>query len=243
MTAISNSSKREVRLGELFVTIADTLVADFDLSDLLQTLVDETVALLPVDQAALFLASGDGDLRVASATSSHARAVEDLILEVDASPCLDAYRSGTPAGVDTVDAAKPEWGEFASILRAARFEASHAIPMRLRGETIGVLSLFSEYAYVPSESDAAVAQSLADAATIAILQTRVASERLRLTEQLQRALESRDPRRVDGRGLHPDPRSRAPHQRDAARGLPADRRPHPHPLTSSIVTLRQSVTV
>ena len=191
MTAISNSSKREVRLGELFVTIADTLVADFDLSDLLQTLVDETVALLPVDQAALFLASGDGDLRVASATSSHARAVEDLILEVDASPCLDAYRSGTPAGVDTVDAAKPEWGEFANILRAARFEASHAIPMRLRGETIGVLSLFSEYAYVPSESDAAVAQSLADAATIAILQTRVASERLRLTEQLQRALESR----------------------------------------------------
>ena len=191
MTAISNSSKREVRLGELFVTIADTLVADFDLSDLLQTLVDETVALLPVDQAALFLASGDGDLRVASATSSHARAVEDLILEVDASPCLDAYRSGTPSGVDTVDAAKPEWGEFASILRAARFEASHAIPMRLRGETIGVLSLFSEYAYVPSESDAAVAQSLADAATIAILQTRVADERIRLNEQLQRALESR----------------------------------------------------
>jgi GAF domain-containing protein len=191
MDTISNSSKREVRLGELFVTIADTLVADFDLSDLLQTLVDETTALLPVDQAALFLDSGDGTLRVAAATSSHARAVEDLILEVDASPCLDAYRTGLSVGVDSLAAAKPEWGEFANILRAASFEASYAIPMRLRGDTIGVLSLFSSYPYVPSELDAAVAQSLADAATIAILQNRVAAERLVLAQQLQHALESR----------------------------------------------------
>ena len=191
METISNSSKREVRLGELFVRIADTLVADFDLSDLLQILVDETTALLPVDQAALFLAADDGTLRVAAATSSHARAVEDLILEADASPCLDAYRSGTPSGVDTISEAKPEWSDFARILRAADFRASHAIPMRLRGDTIGVLSLFSEHPYTPSASDAAVAQSVADAATIAILQTRVANERLRLNEQLQRALESR----------------------------------------------------
>jgi GAF domain-containing protein len=90
---ISNSSKREVRLGELFVTLADTLVAGFDLSDLLQTLIDQTIEFLPVDASALFLAGPDGVLKVAAASSSHAKAVEVLILEAKASPCRSAYES------------------------------------------------------------------------------------------------------------------------------------------------------
>jgi GAF domain-containing protein len=188
---ISNSTRREVRLGNLFVTLADTLVDGFDLNDLLQTLVDETTALLPVEAAALFLADPDGALRVATATSSHARAVEVVILEAKASPCIVAYENGQQTGVDDLDDAKPEWSDYADILRAAGYRAHHAIPMRLRSRTIGVLSLFSENPYAPSTVDAGVAQALADAATISILQMHQTSENIELSQQLQHALDSR----------------------------------------------------
>lgn len=188
---ISNSSRREVQLGTLFVTLADTLVTDFDLSDLLQTLIDETTALMPVEAAALFLADPAGVLRVAAATSSTARAVEVIILEAAASPCLEAYESGQQSGVDDVQNVKPEWTSYAEIMQAAGYRSSHSIPMQLRDETIGVLSLFSEYQYTPSEVDAAVAQALANAATISIIQMHTTSKSKALSEQLRHALESR----------------------------------------------------
>jgi GAF domain-containing protein len=180
-----------VRLGELFVTLADTLVVGFDLSDLLQTLIDETIEFLPVDAAALFLADPDGVLRVAAASIAHAKAVEVVILEAKASPCLAAYESGEQAGADDVDSVKPEWEDYASVLRAAGYRSSHATPMTLRTETIGVLSLFSEYPYTPSLVDAAVAQALANAATISIIQMNAATKNDELSEQLQYALDSR----------------------------------------------------
>jgi GAF domain-containing protein len=191
MAAISNASTREVRLGELFVRLADTLVSGFDLSDLLQTLVEETHALLPVDDVALFLSGDDGVLRVVAATSSKSRSVETLVLEADDGPCLDAYRFGHAAGVHDVEELGGKWTAFATIARAGGFRASHALPMNLRGETIGALNLFADYPYSPSETDAAVAQALAHAATIAIIQHRTSLKQSELSAQLQHALDSR----------------------------------------------------
>ena len=63
--------------------------------------------------------------------------------------------------------------------------------MRLRDEVIGALNLFSvaEMRFDPQE--VRVVQSLADVATIAILQERSISRAEALTEQLQGALNSR----------------------------------------------------
>jgi hypothetical protein len=83
---ISNSSGREVRLGSLFLRLAESLDMGFDLADYLQMLVDETVGLLPADEAALFLGDGNAQLGVAAATAPDARAVETLVLEHGASP-------------------------------------------------------------------------------------------------------------------------------------------------------------
>jgi GAF domain-containing protein len=191
MADISNATAREVRLGELFVRLADTLVSGFDLSDLLQGLVEETHALLPVDDVALFLVGADQVLRVGAATSSKSRSVEILVLEAGDGPCLEAYRFGHPAGVHDIDALGDKWAAFAAIARAGGFRAAHAVPMTLRGETIGALNLFSDYPYSPSDTDAAVAQALAHAATIAIIQHRNSLEQSELSAQLQGALDSR----------------------------------------------------
>ena len=73
----------------------------------------------------------------------------------------------------------------------AGFRATHALPMRLRGKIIGVLNIFTEGAVPLSEDDIAVGQAMADVATIGLLNERSLFEQVRLSEQLQTALQSR----------------------------------------------------
>ena len=63
--------------------------------------------------------------------------------------------------------------------------------MKLRGRIIGTMNLFGTHAGEVSARDAAVAQALADVATIGILQERVIRESHLMEEQLHRALDSR----------------------------------------------------
>jgi AmiR/NasT family two-component response regulator len=63
--------------------------------------------------------------------------------------------------------------------------------MRLRGEVIGALNLFSNTATAMSVFDRTVVQALADVATVGLLQERAIRRAEVLTEQLQGALNSR----------------------------------------------------
>ena len=73
----------------------------------------------------------------------------------------------------------------------AGFRSAHALPLRLRAETIGVLNLFSTTGGPLPEADARLGQALADVATIGLLQHRAILHRQLLAEQLQGALNSR----------------------------------------------------
>jgi len=77
------------------------------------------------------------------------------------------------------------------VARDAGFGAVHALPMRLREQTVGALNLFTVAEGALSASSLRVAQAMADVATIGLLQAQVISHRELLAGQLQNALQSR----------------------------------------------------
>jgi GAF domain-containing protein len=182
---------RARRVSAAFVKIADTLVADYDVFDLLHTLVEESVGILDAAAAGLVLVDPAGDLQVMASTSEESQLVEVLQLEAGAGPCVDCFRTGAVVTIDDIAEDASRWPLFQSAALSQGFRSVHAVPMRLRSRTIGALNLFGHEPGALSAEDAAIAQAFADVATISLLQERAAKENAIVNEQLQRALNSR----------------------------------------------------
>jgi GAF domain-containing protein len=184
---------RETLLARALVELADTLVADFDVVELLTRLTDRCVEVLEVGAAGIMLAGPDGELRVMASSSETMRLLELFELQASEGPCLDCYRSGAAVlEADlTAAATATRWPNFAAEALAAGFRSVQALPMRLRGTVIGALNLFGAEPTEMERVDIDSAQALADVATIAILQQRKSYQAQALNEQLQHALNSR----------------------------------------------------
>ncbi|MGH3507760.1 MAG: GAF and ANTAR domain-containing protein [Nocardioidaceae bacterium] len=184
--------RRSALLSERFVALADSLVADYDVVELLEGLVRSCVDLLEVDQGGLLLIDQRGHLQVVAASSEATRLVELLQLQSEEGPCLECVATGTPVTVPDLSAQQERWPTFAPSAMSLGFSAVHALPLRLREETIGGLNLFTTGARRSlGDDDLRIAQALADVATIGILQQRSISRSSLLAEQLQTALNSR----------------------------------------------------
>jgi len=180
------------RLARLFVELADTLVEDFDVLDLFHSLVSGCVELLDARAAGLVLGEHEDELHLVASSDHGATPLRLLQLQAEQGPAVDCYRSGEPVEVTQVGESADRWPVFAPAAAAEGYDSVLALPMRLRGQVIGVLTLFgsASVAAVHAE-DRVVAQALADAATIAILQDRQDQARDVLNEQLEGALSSR----------------------------------------------------
>jgi len=182
---------REAILAKTLVELADTLVADFDVVELLTLLVDRCVEVLDVGAAGLMLVAPEGDLRVMASSSEAMRVLELFELQAQEGPCLDCYRTGRPVVNQDLATVNGRWPRFAAEALAAGFRSVHALPMRLRGTVVGALNLFHVEPGEMHQADVDAAQALADVATIAVLQHRAALEAQVLNEQLNHALNSR----------------------------------------------------
>jgi transcriptional regulator with GAF, ATPase, and Fis domain len=188
---MSIASDRERQLLDTFVELADTLVVGYDVVDLLHTLVERCALILDATDAGLLLPDETGHLQVVASTSERSQLISLLQLRADEGPCVDAYETGTLVTVDNIAATYARWPEFAMSASDVGYQSMHAIPLRLRGETIGSLNLFRDTAGALDPDDAAAAQALADVATIGILQERALRQADIAREQLQHALNSR----------------------------------------------------
>jgi transcriptional regulator with GAF, ATPase, and Fis domain len=182
---------REQRLAQVFVELADTLVEEFDVVDLLQTLTERCVELVDTDAAGLMLDDQRGSLRLAAHTHESARLLELFELQQQEGPCLDCFATGQVIANIDLATATDRWPVFTQAAREVGFGTSHAVPLRLRRQVIGALNLFTTGRRSLSDEHLAVAQGLADIATIGLLHERAVRDQVTLSEQLQTALQSR----------------------------------------------------
>jgi len=175
---------------DVFRALADSL-AESDILDALADLVSASIRHTSAVEAGIVLADAAGQLHVVASTSERAADVEEAQLGTDEGPCLDCVRHGEAVEVADLDDRLEEWPRFSRIAEARGFRAVHATPMRLRGRTLGSLCLFSTEPGALSDREAALVQTLADLATLSVLQQHALDRSQLLSDQLQHALDSR----------------------------------------------------
>lgn len=179
-------------LTRTLVELADNLVEDFDVVELLTLLTDRCLEAFDVDDAGILLASPiGGPLQVMASSSAAMRDLELYELQSSDGPCLDSFHSGDALTNVRLDTTAERWPRFGPAAIDAGFQSVSAIPMRLRGHTIGALNLFCAGPGTLSDADLSAARAFADVATIAILQHQAAIDSQTLNEQLNQALNSR----------------------------------------------------
>lgn len=182
---------REDDVVTALVSMAGSLVAGDDVTELLDRLTAECARLLDVASAGLLLADRRGALHVVAASSQHAADLEAFQAQREQGPCHDCYAGGRPVLVPDLGDAADRWPAFVPAARREGVVSVHAVPLRLRDQVLGALGLFGSAPGELNERDLRLAQALADVATIAIFQERTITDRQVVDEQLQTALETR----------------------------------------------------
>ncbi len=173
------------------VYLADNLVADFDVVDLLNRLVSSSLSLLNVSAAGILLDDQRGSLRVLASSSEETHMLELLELQGSGGPCRDALTTSSVIEVPNLDAARDRWPEFVAAAEVLGIQAAYAVPLRLRETTIGALNLLCDDQTVLGPEDLEIARLLTNIATIGIINHRLTSQQTLLAEQLQSALNTR----------------------------------------------------
>ncbi len=188
----SSGPGRESAVTWAFVELADTLVDDYDIIDLLDRLVAHCIRLTATQAAGILLADPRGELRVVASSNEDAQMMELLQLQSNQGPCMDSFRTAAPVSVPDLSEAAARWPIFVeAVARQGKFRSVHALPLRLRGEAIGALNLFHTQPGPLASDDLALGQAQADVATIGILSEQAIRRGEVVNEQLQTALNSR----------------------------------------------------
>jgi hypothetical protein len=177
----SGRKRREQLLSRAFVGLADTLVDDYDIID-----------LLAADAAGIRLVDSQRNLQVVASSQEDADVMDLLQLEADQGPCVECFRTQSAVSVPDLADAAGRWPVFAAAVESrGAYRSVHALPLRLRGEAIGAMNLFHRQPGSLPEADLALGQALADVATIGILSERAIHRGEVVTEQLQTAPNNR----------------------------------------------------
>jgi GAF domain-containing protein len=182
---------REQRIVETFVELADTMVDDFDVIEFLHRVAERCVELLDCSEAGVLLVDAAGVLRVMASSSERSDALDLLQTQNDEGPCFECFHRGEPVSSVDLVADLGRWPTFGPAAVERGFRSVQALPMRVRGQTVGALNLFRSQSGAIWDPDLPLGQGMADIAAVALLQERSLRESRGVVDQLQGALTSR----------------------------------------------------
>jgi GAF domain-containing protein len=186
-----NERIREEKISDAFVTMTGALMADYDIVDLLSTLLDQSVGILGMDAGGILLADAVGELELVASSSEEAAVVETIIIAAGAGPCIDCYVSGAAVMSADIASDADQWPRFKETALDQGFMSTYAVPMRIRDEIVGVMNLLSTTKEPLSERDGRIAQALADIAVLGLLHERNFRSPRDVSAQLHLALDTR----------------------------------------------------
>ncbi|GIH95494.1 GAF domain-containing protein [Planobispora siamensis] len=182
---------REQSARRVFMELADTFVEGFDLGAFLDTLARRCAGLPGVAACGLLLAGRGGTPAAVGACGEPVRALGWRQLRDREGPGVDCFRSGQPVSCLDLERAAAWWPAFAPAAREAGFAAVHTVPMRLRADVIGAVSLFRQDPGAPAAETLGSAREMIDVATIGLVHERILREKKLLAERLRAQLDGR----------------------------------------------------
>lgn len=169
---------------------ASTLVQDFSISDVLHDLAERATAVVGADSAGVSLQQAS-HLHFVTALDERCSNLERVQESEQAGPCVDALQSGEAVAVADLGEAAGGWGLYGQAARKAGVAAILGVPMRLDGEKIGTLNIYSNSRRQWSVEDLDAARVLADIAASYVINASKLAQQRRINEQLKEALDSR----------------------------------------------------
>ncbi|QUQ67192.1 MFS transporter [Kutzneria sp. CA-103260] len=152
------------------VTATAALLDEFDPIEFLHGVTAWCVELPEIDAAGLVVVDHGGCLRVVASSVELNALTQLLVIQDVQSPNQECLRANAALHHGDL-AAATRWPRFAPLAVQAGFASVQALPVRLRGQTIGVLTLLSRRLGALNDTGAMV-QALVDLAAISLVHER-----------------------------------------------------------------------
>jgi hypothetical protein len=174
-----------------FIRASDTLTDDYDLESVIGHLIEVCLQLVRGAEVSVILADDRGKLWLTGGSTERKRLLEQYQIDHASGPSIDCYQSGDASSHEWTEDGTFSWPSLAQLTRVMGYQVTRSIPLRLRDDTIGVLSISEAVAAPRPVLQDSLLRALADSTTIGLLNRRTYSASSELSRQLQVALTTR----------------------------------------------------
>jgi GAF domain-containing protein len=181
----------EQLLLTVLADFAHTLARRFDVSEVLYRLAENVVAILNVAGTGVSVVDDAGRLRPVTAINELTRQLEEVEEAAQQGPCVDSFHRSEVVKVPRLVERADEWPEWSAEAKRHGIEAVLGIPLRVEGQAIGAMNIYSAEPREWRDAEVQVAQVLGDIAASYVANASDLEQSRRTTEQLREALESR----------------------------------------------------
>lgn len=179
----------DTEVARTFIELTGVIAGGGETIEVFTDLTRKCTVILPVSAAGILLRDVAGDLQVIGASSPSAHLLDLFQVQNEEGPCLECLESGEQV-FDAELGSTDRWPRFSQRARQQQFSSVYALPLKSRHVTVGALNLF---ATSPLEPDRLiVAQALADAATLSLLQIDPLTDNTIVIQRIQHAIEDRN---------------------------------------------------